>query len=75
MITEFNVLSSYMNIRFFVINIVDLLSQNITVQLDGIKLNSSIILIIQIACCVAHDAKIYSAFEDDKDVVSSFFEV
>ena len=40
-----------------------------------IKFNSSIILLIQIDWCVAHDVEIYSAFEDDKVVVSCFFEV
>ena len=61
-------------LNFSIFDIVDLLSQKINVGLDGIKFNSSIILLIQIACCDAHDAEIYFASENDKSVVSGFFE-
>ena len=55
---------------FFVIDIVDLLLQKINVGLDGKKFSSSIILVIQIACFVAHDVD-----ENDTIVISCFFEV
>ena len=63
------------NTRFFVIDIVDLLSQRITMGFDGIKFHSSVILLIQIDFRVAHNIEIHFAFEDDKTVLSCFSEV
>ena len=44
-------------------------------QLGVLNMMMKDILLIQIACCVMHDGEINYVLEDDKGVVSCFFEV